>query len=563
MFHKIVCFLLFFTRGNVVWASQVLEVNLTQGILRGYYDKTINGKTILAFEGIPYAEPPVGDLRFQGPKSSKPWNGTWQANNLYTCLQYFQFTKPNEDPIRGDEDCLYLNIYTPEKKTKLLDVIVHLHGGAFMFNSGSSFGHKIIMEREVVFVSINYRLGPLGFLSTEDKILPGNNGLKDQLLALKWLKENIEYFGGNPDSITLTGMSAGSSSVHIHYLSPLSEGLFNRGIALSGSALNPWVLVENSREKAKKLATLLGCPDEDSFELVKCLKERPGRQIVASVKNFLHWLYNPFSPFGIVVDKWSENPILPKHPYLLLKEGQVKDLPIIFSEDESEGLYPAAEFISDNIYMNELESKWNKLMPHIFDYNNTVSDIRTKDKISEDIQKFYLKGKHLSRETFPDLVKALSDRLFIEGIEKAVRFHAKAINSPVYYYYFKYRGVHSLSELTAKSNENYGACHGDDLLYVLNYKNIDVQSTEEDREMVEVMLDIWTSFAKTGIPSIKDVGWKRVSRNYEDPFNILFINSPKDIEMKVVDSLGNAEFWKSLPIEENEVLFMKQEKTEL
>lgn len=129
-------------------------------------------------------------------------------------------------------------------KTKIYDVIVYIHGGAFMFGSGAMYGHKYILDRDVIYVSLNYRLGPLGekigriyynnvlqtskisgFLSTEDTVLPGNNGLKDQLLALKWIKENIRYFGGNPESITLTGMSAGGASAHIHYISPLSQGI--------------------------------------------------------------------------------------------------------------------------------------------------------------------------------------------------------------------------------------------------------------------------------------------------------------------------------------------------
>lgn len=555
MFHLIV-FIVF------TWSCSVNanpKVKTQQGLVEGYYDETFSGKTILAFEGVPYATPPVGDLRFQEPKPPKPWNGTWHAKQLHVCQQYFQFTKPGEDPVIGDEDCLYLNIYTPEIKEKLLEVIVHLHGGAFMFGAGGLFGHQFIMERDVVYVSLNYRLGPLGFLSTEDNVVPGNNGLKDQLQALKWLKENVEYFGGNPDSITLTGMSAGSASVHLHYLSPLSEGLFHRGIALSGSALNPWVLVEKSREKAKKLATLLGCPEEDSFELVKCLKTRPSRQIVGSVKNFLHWLYNPFSPFGIVVDKWSYNPIIPRHPYLLLKEGKVKDLPIIFTQNENEGLYPASDFLED---LHELEANWNKLLPHILDYDNSLMDSQLKDKISEDIRRYYLKGSPVTRDNFLEFVKILSDRLFLEGIEEGVRLQAKAMSSPVYYYHFTYRGAHSLSEFRKSYKADFGASHGDDLIYVLPLKEFDMLSTEEDRNVANLLVDMWVSFAENSKPKIKGVEWEKTSRKYEDPLNILFINSAVNISMKSVKSLANSEFWKSLPFEENRKLFFS-EKDEL
>lgn len=155
-----------------------------------------------------------------------------------------------------------------------------------MYLEPGMFGPNIIMDRNVIYVNFNYRLGPLGFLSTEDEVLPGNLGLKDQVAALKWIKENIQYFGGNPDSVTLTGVSAGGSSVQLHYLSPLSRGLFNRGISQSGSALSPWILQENAREKAVRVAEILGCVSESSQEIVNCLRQRSGRQIVNTVKDF-------------------------------------------------------------------------------------------------------------------------------------------------------------------------------------------------------------------------------------------------------------------------------------
>nr|CAH7765727.1 unnamed protein product [Callosobruchus chinensis] len=130
----------------------------------------------------------------------------------------------------GEEDCLYINVYVPKTRSgKLLDVVAHIHGGAFMVGFSQEFiGDKYIMDKDVIVVSFNYRLGALGFLSTEDDVVPGNNGLKDQALALKWIQEHIEAFGGNPKSVTLTGFSAGAASVHFHYFSPYSVGLFHR-----------------------------------------------------------------------------------------------------------------------------------------------------------------------------------------------------------------------------------------------------------------------------------------------------------------------------------------------
>jgi bile salt-stimulated lipase len=155
-----------------------------------------------------------------------------------------------------------------------------------MFGYGGFQEPQFIQDRDVVFMSLNYRLGPLGFLSTEDNVVPGNNGLKDQILALHWIKQNAKYFGGNSDSITIAGMSAGGASVHFHYLSPKSRGLFHRGISQSGTTLCPWVLSESPLEKAKNLAAHLGCRTMNNAKMIKCLRRRPGYQITAFVKLF-------------------------------------------------------------------------------------------------------------------------------------------------------------------------------------------------------------------------------------------------------------------------------------
>ena len=128
-------------------------------------------------------------------------------------------------------------------------------------------------------------------MSTEDDIVPGNMGLKDQSMALRWVHDNIEFFGGDHQKITLVGSSAGGVSVHYHYFSPLSAGLFQNGISASGTVLNCWAQTENSLEKAKRLGVLMGCPTDSTKEMVKCLKSRPGRSIVQAVKNFMVRIY--------------------------------------------------------------------------------------------------------------------------------------------------------------------------------------------------------------------------------------------------------------------------------
>lgn len=240
-----------------------------------------------------------------------------------------------------------MNVYTPHTKkdaaeNKLFDVIVHFHSGAFMWGRGDIYGATHLMDQDVVYINLNYRLGPLGFLSLGDQVLPGNNGLKDQVRALEWVQDNIKQFGGNANSVTITGLSAGGASTHYHFLSPLSQGLFHRGISVSGTALDNWAFTENAVEKTRHLGFLVGCEQKKSEDFVKCLRERSPQQIIKMVKKFQPWLYNPYSPFGPVVERQGGRKFLPDIPYNLISKGLVADLPWLTSVTSEEGLYPAA-----------------------------------------------------------------------------------------------------------------------------------------------------------------------------------------------------------------------------
>jgi bile salt-stimulated lipase len=166
-------------------------------------------------------------------------------------------------------------------------------------------------------------------------------------------------------------------------------------------------------------------------------------------------LYTPFTPFGVVVDSWSDNPVLPEHPYMLLKKKKVADLPWIVSYTASEGLFPTSFFYSEKKYLQDIDTRWNDLLPFILDYNYTV-DPRLHDMVSQKIRRHYLGNQRVSRSTFSDFVDIASDRLFIGDIYETARLHAAATKSPVYSYYFTHRGAHSRSELRSKSSRNFG-----------------------------------------------------------------------------------------------------------
>ena len=186
--------------------------------------------------------------------------------------------------VEGEEDCLYLNIYAPEQKdnSTLLPVLFWLGGTAFQFTPLSGFEQQTIIDEQLVFVSVSYRQGTLGFLSTGDDVVPGNMGLKDQATALKWVFENIQVFGGDPAKITLAGLGSGAACVHFHYLSPWSQGLFRNGISFSGSALNSWAIMVNGKEKAMKIGEKVGCVITNTKKLVECLRGRPATDLTAA-----------------------------------------------------------------------------------------------------------------------------------------------------------------------------------------------------------------------------------------------------------------------------------------
>uniref|UniRef100_A0AAR5QIG4 Carboxylic ester hydrolase n=1 Tax=Dendroctonus ponderosae TaxID=77166 RepID=A0AAR5QIG4_DENPD len=522
------------------------------GLVEGYVVNTINSNPFYKFEGVPFAKPPIGKLRFEDPQDVEPWNETLKANSMIKCMQYDHFQQEIDKTyvVHGNEDCLYVNIYTHTTNLSAnLDVLVHIHGGAFMFGGGGSYGPYIIMDRNIVFVTFNYRLGPLGFATTEDDILPGNVGLKDQTKALKWIKENIKYFGGNPDTITIHGLSAGGASVHLHYMLPASRGLFIHGISQSGCALNPWVLAENVKEKTAKVASLLGCPTSNSKEIKTCLKSKPAREIVRATRVFQPFLYNPFSPFGVVVDgKWASNPVLPEHPYMLLKKGKILDLPWIVSYTHDEGLYPAADFWADKQHLIDIDTKWNEIMPFILHYNESApSDL--KDEISQRIREHYLGSKQVNRQTYSTLVEIVSDRLFKADIETSARLQNAVVRSDIYCYTFTYRGRVSKSTARAKSVVNLGVSHGDDTIYVFSTK-FDTNSTEKDREMSKTLIDMITSFMKEGKPNIT-TKWQPLIKRHSGLLSQLNIAGPEDYEMEHVNEIGNREFWNRLPLAEN------------
>ncbi|PSN36673.1 hypothetical protein C0J52_16277 [Blattella germanica] len=470
-------------------------VHAQQGPLQGVYQTSRYGRKFMAFQGIPYAQPPLGELRFKDPVPVKPWTGTWNATEAGSaCIQIRRVPPPKYgiwEKFVGEEDCLFLNIYTPklpkDGANPNLDVFFNLHSGAFMYGWGHEFGPEILMDRDVIWVTINYRLSALGFLDTEDDVVPGNMGMKDQAVALRWIKDNIAAFGGNPDSITLTGTSAGGASVHFHYLSPWSRGLFKGGISQSGTVTVPWVIMEEGRAKANKLGALLGCPTDNTKALVDCLRTRPAEQIIKNV--------------------W---------------------------------------------HLQELNRRFDELIVHILDFNHTAPH-HLKQEIVNRIRKHYFNNQPISMKTFKQLTQLLTDRTYLLDGARASKLQAAVTKSPVYFYLFGYRGKHSFTERMTGKNIDLGASHLDDTAYTIEY-GFKSDETEDDREMSKILLDIWTNFARNGNPAPPGgkLKWNPTAHNSKD-LSYLFIGGPDKLEMRTSDKLGDPAFWDSLPIQEKQL----------
>ena len=315
-----------------------------------------------SFQGIPYAEPPVGRLRFQAPVAVKAWQEELDASQKpgSQCIQPEYFDQENFGKITGDEDCLTLNIYseTLPQESRNLDlkpVFFWIHGGAFAIGAGSMFGQQpdLLLESGMVVVTINYRLGALGFLAIEGSDISGNQGLKDQLLALRWVKENIANFGGDPNRITIAGESAGAVSVHAHILSPQAkdEDLIHAGISFSGTMLmgNDDLLTKaliSSRTFLERECQLnLESGDEEVDLENSCLYSLSGVDIITKTKNEQEVLTirervekNEFSyMFWPIVDYWAEDAFMPSHPVTVLHNKKQKMVPFMTGLTSDEG----------------------------------------------------------------------------------------------------------------------------------------------------------------------------------------------------------------------------------
>ncbi|KAE9549108.1 hypothetical protein FO519_007680 [Halicephalobus sp. NKZ332] len=280
------------TVSNILRKTHPIELTIDSGAIRGEY-LTIGANDFAVFKGIPYAAPPVGSLRFQMPEPPAKWRGVMNATQYPPMCAQKSRTKATDPShlyrIHISEDCLYLNVFAPPQfSNDSYPVVVFIHGGGFQSGSSADYPQEAILNnfvsRKIIFISVNYRLGPLGFLSTGDGVLPGNFGLWDLILALKWVKLNAKVFGGDPENIMLMGQGSGAAAASLLALSPRTEGLFNKVFLMSGTAITPGAVRNTAVNATWALSDTLQCRSANSSEVLDCFKKMLRDEILDAVE---------------------------------------------------------------------------------------------------------------------------------------------------------------------------------------------------------------------------------------------------------------------------------------
>ncbi|CAL4079189.1 unnamed protein product, partial [Meganyctiphanes norvegica] len=537
-------------------------VNTLQGAMSGIYENSTKGRTFASYYGIPYAKPPMGNLRFMAPVPGDAWDGVLDGSKLRAiCPQWspevlFLGQSATPEKVRGDEDCLHLNVFTHKTgKTKTkLPVMVWIHGGGYQFGSLREFPPYVMMNKDIVLVTLHYRLGIIGFLSTEDSLVPGNMGLKDQTLALSWVKKNIQSFGGDPDRVTIFGESAGASSVHMQILTPHSDGLFQRAIMQSGNALCPWAMGESHLSNTKMLATHLGCTTvDDSQSMIDCLQTVPLEDLMLAYSNTT-------LPRGRHPNIWGprvDGDYVPAAPEILLKEGRFKGVDLIVGVNSHE----AASFAGD-IFVNPDDlSNFN----NNFDNMAPVSlELRQQENnplgIARAAFDFYIGyNESVTQHDAENVIQLYSDRHFVVPHESVSKFTVKhKPERSLFLYQLNHRGKRSYASHLEGVGDHWVA-HADDCFYffeggegfIETFEQIPMSKT--DLKIRNELTTMWYNFAKTGNPTPDEnlrFEWRPTNHNLE------YLSVGSSMVMKQDPSrkwIHN--FWTSLPTRQNKLLY--------
>ncbi|XP_060066605.1 fatty acyl-CoA hydrolase precursor, medium chain-like [Ylistrum balloti] len=512
-------------------------VNTPSGPIKGVVVPTL-GKDIVQFRNIPYAKPPVGNLRFEKPLPVEPWTETLDGTVFGpSCIQdksfYPELWENMPENPELTEDCLQLNVYVPGSVLNDVKkpVMFWIHGGGFILGNSWESDGSLIAMKDVIVVTINYRLGLFGFLSTGDTSLPSNFGLWDMIEALKWVNQNIASFGGDPESVTIFGESAGGFAVSYLAVIPSTAGLFKRIIPQSGSAVGFMGIAPNPAGVANAAGKALGCiadenEDISNKNLIVCLKTK-------SADELLNIQQNPgiqyTDTFSLLPQIWPiiDGELLRRSPYDSLNYPDSEESSYFRSLDMMTGT-TSNEGSLLSIIMSELQEPMGfnitegipttvlcdvvapTLAKEMFNDDTVVSDLLCKEYTAANIKQ---QGRNIAN--------LYSDAWFNAPTVQLLEFHSKH-NKNANTYQYLYTQTLTFPYAIPEYPWMEGAGHSTELVYMFGPKGMNEMdaslSTNEGRAFTDVLVNYWTNFAKSGNPNGDGlVQWKEFTpdnRNY-------------------------------------------------
>ncbi|KAF4532291.1 hypothetical protein B566_EDAN015701 [Ephemera danica] len=407
-----------------------------------------------------------------------------------------------------------------------------------------------MLEHDVVLVTFNYRLGPLGFLSTEDESSPGNYGLKDQIAALRWVRDNIAAFRGDPNRVTIAGQSAGGASVHYLTLAPPAKGLFHAAISMSGTSFAYWASARQPGLQARRLASLLDCPEEPSSKLVACLRTKDASEFVDAPLQML--------PLH------SDERAVPAPPVMMMiaSENYESIVPWMAGMTSEDGSIRTSVLSSNNGALSkEMNDDFERIAPISLRMKETT---KNASDVARKIRKCYFGDGSIDTTAIAQITEMYTDRQFLIPLNNILEtLRELGSKRPVFLYRFSHRGKHSITErLDPGSDTNYGVCHLDDLQYIFHmpyyFPPLPVDPNHPDNQMMKLMTQLFANFIRTGHPTPKQN--KNNEKIDEETFQwqlatpeaeFADLRLPKPTMLPGVLHEEQRAFWKSLLIDEH------------
>ncbi|XP_035214795.1 neuroligin-4, X-linked-like isoform X3 [Stegodyphus dumicola] len=503
------------------------------GSLRGFISNLSNRQLhpVEVFLGVPYAGAPKGPLRFMPPVTSPHWKGVRLADQMGpVCPQKLPDVANETEALKKmplgryrylkrllpqlanqSEDCLYLNIYIPAtviRATEKLPVMVYIHGESYEWNAGNPYDGRVLASfGNVIVITINYRLGVLGFLPAVDRSARGNYGLMDQVAALHWIQDNIGEFGGDTDNITIFGQGHGAACVNLLMLSPMARGLFQRAIMQSGSSLSSWAIARDAITHTAHIAKVLDCPAQDSTALVECMRKKKLEDIMG-----VHiQVPDHLSGFGPTVD----GIVLPQDPAEIMEKN-----PSIFTQyDLIFGITRVESYFEFSAMEEKLgidsgrrDRLLRTLVRNLYTYHLQEIFLTVVNEYMNWSRSFLQ-----AMDIFDSTVEALGDALIVAPVIRAGTFHSGGIpredtypppseplndGKKTYFYIFNHQ-----SEFGDYSSR-LGCVRGEDLPYVFGAPLVESLShfaanyTKSETSLSEAIITFWTNFARHGNPAL-------------------------------------------------------------